>query len=268
MVENKEKNVIIHLGMPKTATTFLQWNVFHYMDVHYLWHIFHKGWIKNIIHYDKDLDLEKAKKKMNKHLKDDKKNLLSEENLYTDYLVKKDDRYIILDRIKHIFPEAKIIFGIRNKEEILLSWYKQYVATGGTHGYEYFLKNHMNQKKLDYEEYIQKLYEYYGKENIFIYKLEEIKNNQEKVIKDMSKFIGIPFPKDYNRKPTNVGYSFETLKASLIINRLFRTKLNPYGIIPFPHFVLPQRIFFQNRFIRKILPQTKITKENLEKINI
>lgn len=268
MDQKNEPKIVIHLGMPKTATTFLQWNVFHYMDVNYLWHIFHKAWIKNIIHYDKKLDLKKAKNKIQKHLKKDKINLLSEENLYTDYLVKKDDRFIILDRIKQIFPEAKIIFGIRNKQEILISWYKQYVATGGTQGYEYFLKNHMNQKKLDYEEYLEKLYEYYGKNNVFIYKLEDIKKNQEQVIREMSEFIGIPFPKDYNRKPSNVGYSLETLKASLIINRMFRTKLNPYGIIPFPHFVLPQRIFFQNRFIRKILPQTKITKENIKKINV
>lgn len=267
MTKKKDKiNIVIHLGMPKTATTFLQWNVFHYLDVNYLWHIFHKNWIKNIIFYDKELDLDHAKSKIEQCLKPDQINLFSEENLYTDYLVKKDDRFILLDRIKYIFPEAKIIFGIRDKKTLLVSWYKQYVATGGTKDYNYFLENIMNKKKLDYKEYLKKLEKYYGKNNIFIYRLEEIQKNQEKVVKNMCRFIGVPFPDDYRRKPTNVGYSLETLKISLIINKIFKTRLNPEGIIPFPNYALPQRIFFQSNIMRKILPQTKITEENLKKI--
>ena len=150
--KNKNLDIIIHPGMPKTATTFLQWNVFHYLkDVNYLWHIFHKPWIKNIIWHEKQVDLEKAKKKFQNYLVEDKVNLLSEENLYMNYLIKKDDRFEILKRIKYLFPKAKIIFGIRNKEEIIISLYKQYVATGGTKSYQYFLDHHINPDKLDYK---------------------------------------------------------------------------------------------------------------------
>ena len=88
------------------------------------------------------------------------------------------------------------------------------------------------------------------------------------MVKNLCSFMNVRFPENYNHKPTNVGYSLETLKMSLLINNLFRTSLNPGGIIPFPNYVLPQRVFFQNALIRKILPQTDITSENLKKMKI
>lgn len=264
---NKTK-IVIHPGMPKSATTFLQWNVFHYMDINYLWHIFHKSWLKDIMDVNKEVDLQKMKEKMQNYLSNDKINLLSEENLYSNYLIKQDDRFIILERIHTIFPDAKIIFGIRKSNELLISYYKQYAATGGTLDFKNFLKKHMNLDKIDHKKYLDKLIKYYEEKNIFTYTLDEMKNNQEQIVRDICKFIGVEFPSNYKRKPTNVGYSLETLKISLFLNRFFRTDLNPKGIIPFPNYVLPQRLFFQSAIMRKLLPQTKITVKNLNELKI
>ena len=57
----REPQVILHIGMQKTATTFLQWNVFHYLDVNYLWHIFYKPFLKGFLDFRKKVDLKKTK---------------------------------------------------------------------------------------------------------------------------------------------------------------------------------------------------------------
>ena len=53
----EEPQVILHIGMQKTATTFLQWNVFHYLDVNYLWHIFYKPFLKGFLDFRKKVEL-------------------------------------------------------------------------------------------------------------------------------------------------------------------------------------------------------------------
>ena len=150
----------------------------------------------------------------------------------------------------------------------MISYYKQYVATGGTLDYKGFLQKHMNMDKVDHKKYLNKLIEYYGRENVFTYTLDDMKKNQEQVVRDISSFMDVEYPSNYKRKPTNVGYSLETLKISLFLNKFFRTDINPKGIIPCPNYILPQRLFFQSATMRKLLPQTKITLKDLENLKV
>jgi len=106
--------IILHVGMHKTGTTFFQWNVFHYLDVNYPWHICYKSWLSDLLNLRKKVDYEKTKTKLSKVLSNQKTNIISEENIYAYQFTKKDDRFERLERIKKVFPEAKIIFGTRN----------------------------------------------------------------------------------------------------------------------------------------------------------
>jgi hypothetical protein len=202
----KKPEIILHVGMHKTGTTFLQWNVFHFVDANYLWHVFYKSWLKNLLNPEKKVNYNKIKDKLSSILKNDKINIISEENIYTYQFTKKDDRFVLLDRIKKVFPEAKIIIGTRKKEENLVSWYVEYVAVGGVLDFQGFLDKYMNLDKLDYEAYIKKLNEYYGKENVFVYSMDELRKNQEGLIKNLCKFMGVDSPKNYRKKPARVGY--------------------------------------------------------------
>jgi hypothetical protein len=259
--------IILHVGMHKTGTTFLQWNVFHFVDANYLWHVFYKSWLKDLLNLDKKVNYDKIKNKLPSILKNDKINILSEENIYTYQFTKKDDRFVLLDRIKKVFPEAKIIFGTRKKEENLVSWYVEYVAVGGILDFQGFLDKHMNQKKLDYEPYINKLNEYYGKENVFVYTLDELRKDQDALIKKICKFMGVKEPEKYRKKPARVGYGPTALKLSLFMNRFFKTPVNKKGLIPCWGPVLPQNIVFHSSIV-KLFPKKKITLEYLKKMKI
>jgi len=262
-----EPQVILHIGMQKTATTFLQWNVFHYLDVNYLWHIFYKPFLKGFLDFRKKVDLKKTKDTFPMYLKEEKVNLISEENLYTSMFSKHDDRLIMLDRVKTVFPKAKIIFGTREKDEILPSWYKEYVAVGGVLNYEDFIDTHMNLDKLDYKPYVEELKNHYGSENVFVYSLDDMKKNQEELITKMCEFMDVETPKDYRKTPARVGYSPIMIKVSLFLNKIFKTPLNNKGLIPWWGPVLPHNILFHSFLFRK-RPQKKLKLDDLKKINV
>jgi len=268
MSKSKGKTeLILHVGMHKTGTTFFQWNVFHYLNVNYLWHIFYRSWAKDLLDLSKKPEFEKIKEKFSERLRSDKINIITEENIYTYQFTKVDDRFELIDRVKKVFPEAKIIFGTRKKEENLVSWYVEYVAVGGVLDFQGFLDKHMNLKKLDYEPYVKKLKELYGEKNVFIYSLEDLRNNQKQVVKEMCKFINVKMPRKYRSKPARVGYGMGLLKLSLFLNRFFKTPLNEKGIIPWWGPILPQNILFHS-FIMKLFPQKKLKIEDLKKLKI
>ena len=264
---SNKTEIILHVGMHKTGTTFFQWNVFHYLGVNYLWHVFYRSWSKDLLDPSKKVDLEKIKENFSKILHKDKINLITEENIYTYQFSKEDDRFILLDRIRQVFPEAKIIFGIRDKDENLISWYIEYVAVGGVLDFQGFLDKHMNLEKLNYEPYVKKLKEHYGEKNVFVYSLEELKKNQDKVVKQMCEFMNVDIPKSYRAKPARVGYGQGILRISLFLNRFFKTPLNKKGIIPCWGPILPQNVFFHS-FIIKFIPQKKVTLDFLKKLKI
>lgn len=264
---SSKPEVVIHPGMHKTGTTFLQWNVFHYVDANYLWHVFYKSGIKDILDTSKEVDIEKVQENFSNLLSNDKVNIISEENIYTYQFSKEDDRFTRLERMKQIFPEAKIVFGARKKEENLISWYVEYVAVGGVLDFNSFLVKHMNLDKLDYEPYIEKLEELYGEKNVLVYTLDDLRKDQDGLVKRICKFINVKPPVNYRKKPARVGYGLGVLKLSLFLNRFFKTPLNPDGIIPFWGPILPQNIVFHS-FLFRLLPRKKITLENLKALKV
>ena len=253
--------------MHKTGTTFLQWNVFHFIDANYLWHIFYKSWLKDVLNLKKEVDYEKVKRNLSKVLRDDKVNIISEENIYTYQFTKKDDRFERLERLKKIFPDAKIIFGTRKPEDSLVSWYVEYVSVGGVLDYQGFIEKHMNFEKLNYEPYIQKLYKLYGRKNVFVYTLNGLRKNQDEVIRNICKFIDVEPPNNYRRKPARVSFGYGLLKLSLFLNRFFKTRVNENGLIPCWGPILPQNILFHSSII-KYFPKKKITMDHLNSLSI
>jgi hypothetical protein len=185
---------------------------------------------------------------------------------------KEDNRFSVLDRIYKIFPDARIILAIRDKEDLLVSWYKQYVASGGVLSFDDLIEDEMNLEIINYEKYIEKLIELYGKENVHIFKFEELIENPKQIIKEICNFIGCKVP-NYKLHKRNIGYGKAEINASLILNRFFKNRLHSRGIPwPYKHIGLPHRLIFQNRIFQRIF-QNKIelkdiikTEETKEKI--
>jgi hypothetical protein len=268
-------NIILHIGIPRTGTTFLQDSVFPNIDDINIVNFYgYKGLIHDVLARREiqkilidieSFDTELAYNEINKFIIEGKFNLITNENIYCKMFKKDDKRFEKIDKIKEIFPKAKIIFGTRNSDDLLLSWYKKYVVNGGVLSYSDFIKEHINMDKINYEKYIEYLKKLFGKENVYIYKFENLKKNANSFVNGICKFIGTETP-NFKRIKRNIGYSFWQTKVSILINNIYKTKLNPNGIIPLKYKYHPHRVIFQSPFFPKILRGQKLKKDNIKNL--
>jgi len=172
------KNLVIHIGLPRTGTTFLQKNVFPNIEnVHFL----HRGVpsnIRNIVSYK---------------VLEGKVNLVSDE-LYTINNFSSTNEvgpFVVADRIYKIFPDAKIILVIREKEDWKRSLYNQYLKSKPSYisfeEWESDILFDFDFKK--YEIYLKKFFK-----EVLVLHYEDMKKEQKRFIKDLCNFIGCKVP--------------------------------------------------------------------------
>jgi hypothetical protein len=267
-------SVIIHIGIQRTGSTFLQHNIFPQLkDVNLVNYHLNKGLksdilgrkdiqviLSNIENYNRDI----VTKKIIRRFETNKINLISNENIYCNMWTKEDNRFKKIEKIKDFFPNAKIIIGTRDEKDLLLSWYKKYIVNGGNKDFNNFLAEVINVEKLRYEKYLQHLIELYDRKNIYVYQFNEMKNDITSFIGELCDFMDVQI-QNFKNKKLNIGYSLWQLKFSKIINNIFKTPLNPNGIIPLKYNWHPHRIVFQSPLFPKQLRGKKVTLKNLNK---
>lgn len=214
-----KKNIYIHLGLPKTATTFLQKNVFRYSkDLHYVTKI--------------PFSSETKKKSI----------LISNEAISGSPQAGKtvERRNKIVKTLSQMYPEAGIIIGIRNKQKWIQSLYKQYIKQGGIKKFDDWYDEIFDQRHLDFDGYLSLLESLFPK--IYVYQLEDFKKDNEKEIKDLCDFLDIAVP-DYDTEPMNVSLDENNIENIRKMNHMFKTSLNPDGVIPSVLKIKPRRIY-------------------------
>ena len=136
-----KNQIIIHIGYPKTGTTWLQNSLF--------------PKIKNYTCVERDFILkelilinafefneQKAQQVFYNQYGNDKNVIISLEGFVgTTYSSDLNGFYSkeVAIRLKKVFPEAKIMIGIRNQLTIIPSTYLQYIRGGGTHNVKNYL---------------------------------------------------------------------------------------------------------------------------------
>ncbi len=146
----------IHVGLHKTATTFLQNSIFPklgetcYLSRPYtqLNHAFNKLQYADDSRYDKQEFLVELSKldRFGKHL------LMSDEMFsgvpHFNYI----NRSVIAQRLQSIFPNASIVLFLRGQNDLILSLHNSWVKNiGGTRTIDSFLK--FPSRSFEYEEY-------------------------------------------------------------------------------------------------------------------
>ena len=259
--------------MQRTGTTFLQYNVFPFIKEVNLVDFNRKDGgvdgdyeIKNFLINIEDYDKSFFGDKVYSHFREDKINLISEENIYCEMFSKEDKRLLKIKKIKEFFPDAKIIFSVRKPERLMVSWYVKYVMKGGVLCFRDYLEKIENVDKFNYEFYIDLLYGLFGESNVYTYALEDLKRDPENIIKDICDFIGVDVP-SFSLEKRNVSYSLGQLKISLILNRLFKTPLNKNGLISVHEGHIPHRYIFNRNFFQQ-LNRRKILIEDLKELDI
>jgi hypothetical protein len=217
--------IIINLGFPKTSTTNLQANFYpNINDINYLGknykeknlELFNElnDFIENRRNFS-NTDLERLIQNFKKYCNDNKKILISQENWILAYQrnnltnkmeivdqeVKLKNLIFILDKInipyKFFFIQRDLKTSIRSlfvtlQDRIRLLFGEKFLS------FDYFL-DHINKKKSDYKDLLllfdtynlRKITKIIPKDKIQLFNYENILNNKEKFIYDLSNYLEI-----------------------------------------------------------------------------
>lgn len=276
------KNIFVHIGYHKTATTWIQENVFNrHPEITYLGKaqeypvpkvidIFHS------LYEDSDVrfSVEENKKRWNAilsklNIKNRKIFGLSDEGLSGGIDWFGGQSLFVADRIKAIFSDynVKIIIGIREQCSMLESFYSEYVRRGGTNSlrrliYSPFSTGRFLLDKLYYYRQIEYYFNKFGRENVFIYLFEEIKGDYAEVVTNLLRFLHLSEIK-VTQIPSKKLHTRLSLPG-LILLRLFNMCFfgpfndNAYFIPISPSVRMVGSFILKFKFIKKIFPKLRL----------
>jgi len=210
MKRENDMDIILHVGLPKTGSTFLARGLFKQSPYVRL--------IENPL--------------MSVLLKEEVVNVISNDGLcgtpWINDARKETDPYLLADRLCRLFPNAKIIIGTREKQDWLNSLYRHYVKYGGHLDFNGFYDNVLDKSFLDVRGYIrlmQHLFSY-----VYVAKFEDLKENPKQFVKQICYFTEIPVP-DIEYKIVNQGWNKKQIKLGLMFNKYFKSRFNPDGFL-------------------------------------
>ena len=181
--------VIFHVGLPKTGTTFLQKEIFPRLPINYKLYWSSKPFT----------------------IKSHTINLLSCESLSGNPLGSMRygglERDVIAHGLSEMFPTAKIIVGLRSKPEWMNSLYSQAMKQGYTKSKVQWYKDFDN-NYLNFSAYINLLRDLFS--DVYVYQFEDLVSNKQKFIEDICRFIGVS-PPEYENKKYNASWSDKKL---------------------------------------------------------
>lgn len=177
-------NVVLHLGLPRTGTTFLQEHVFKKMDINFISKHNPNVVMGNFI--------------VGCFLSDDKVNVISDEILSGD--TNKNNiqcsRETVLLRLKKLFPDARVIVTFRDKKEWVDSIYRHFIGervrTTFVDGFDDWYNNFFNISLLDFDGYKDLIMNNF--DDFLFLDYEELIKDDKGYVKKISDFIGVDVP--------------------------------------------------------------------------
>tara|TARA_B100000965_G_scaffold386741_1_gene389291 strand:+ start:4176 stop:4982 length:807 start_codon:yes stop_codon:yes gene_type:complete len=203
----------LHVGLPRTGTTFLQNSIFNNI---------------NDINFTLKPDLNNFK------IKNNQINLISDEGLLGN--VWGNNRFISVEKIYKEYPEAKIIIGFRKHHKWVQSMYSLYLKRGGSLKVNEFLDLEFNngvldKKQLDFSSLLKEIKNKF-KYKPFVYFLEEIESKDNRLVSDLSNYLGIDIDsKKFNYTVKNKGLNSMQKELCRRINSFFISNYNKNGYV-------------------------------------
>jgi hypothetical protein len=224
---NSMPDRIVHIGFPKTATTYLQWEVFPYlMGIKYVDYNACRDVFPQIISTDiLDHDLETLRRKMEKYEEADKINLYSFESLAgSPYSLKGMNRSLIAETLKKV-GFNKVIITVRSQHNSIDSYYRQYIVHGGTlrfkkwldiHDKRPWMHKHFSLSYLKYDLLVEHYQNLFGKENVYVINSNDFKSDNELSVKKLCDFIGSEGLSKITKENNKVNSSLTNLSTSIL----------------------------------------------------
>ncbi|GAA4826747.1 sulfotransferase [Algivirga pacifica] len=260
-----DNTLYFHIGYHKTATTLLQKNFFSKNDSTALLNDFKNPWSDDLVsHLVKPSLRSFSKERFRQILMEKTKNnkakklVVSSERLSGQPSSGGFDNFIIADRIKSAFPNAKVIIGIRNQKSMILSMYKQLVHEGYRGSIESMLTENywqipsFSKEYLEYDLLLQKYFDLFGAENVLVLPYEQLRKQPEVYFSRLTNFLEIA-PVDINEitsAQVNVSKNHSYLIIRRFLNHVRKTELNPTPIFD----LKTKNINLLTRVVSKLTP--------------
>ena len=237
----------LHIGYPKTGTTFLQQALFpHAQGMNFIRNSVAEE-LDMIAHQDHlNFNPDAVKTSLEKHFRSGK-NLISNESLLGNfYVFKSINNTMIADRLKLLFPNAKIIITIRNQYDLIESLYKQYLHRGGVKKFRDFanFKNggfnaayngwsfSVHITLFDYLKLVQYYENLFGKENTFLIPYELLRKDPQLFAQKLFSWMEVGEIPNFKSEFYNQGYGAAQVRIARFFNRFLKSKFNEEPIIP------------------------------------
>lgn len=225
----------LHIGFPKTGTSFCQKLIFPYFKNAY---------------YNPTYDLDKldeilfnpfSKIKPERKKIDLKPIILSKESYIGSIFFGARDFKSNLEIIKSTFQNVKIIITIRDQTRLINSLYVQYVQQGGYKSLDkflwgkakYFGDDYFNADILRYDIVIKQIEKTFGENNLLVLNYRDLKNDPVDFIKQISRFMNLDI--DTSKIDFNINANKSTPSFFIPIyrrlNPLFKSKFSNWSIL-------------------------------------
>lgn len=232
----------IHIGYPKTATTWLQRHVFsQHPEITYWTSLENMKWIRQLPRlHDFDFHPDTYREEILSSIADNNKIIVvSLESLVGDPFAGGYNSRINADRLHSLFPHAKIVITIRNQLTIIESLYKQYIHEGGSCSLDRFLRLepyrlHFSMNFLLYDRVIEYYFKLFKESSVAVFLYEALKDNPQDFLVDLFSFLGVN-PKESTVDlgvRSNQGMSLLSLYIARFANRFLYSHRNPGPVIP------------------------------------
>ncbi|MEZ4708761.1 MAG: hypothetical protein R3A44_16245 [Caldilineaceae bacterium] len=241
-------NIYLHIGYPKTATTFLQKKIFPCHPAIADWNPRKPQyqWLESIIRqHDFAFDASAIRARVEAMAAEEAATtiVISREILVGDAYGGGRDSRIIADRLHSVFPDAQIIITLRNQLDMIDSLYRQYVCQGGGCRFEQFLN--LSSKliffDLDYLFYARLICYYqalFGADAILVCLYEVFKESPQTFLDDLWIFMSVKpleVPPSAFKSEVNKGMSCPSLWIARFLNRItYSPDFHPDAIVPIP----------------------------------
>jgi len=257
-MSEKENNVVLHVGLPKAGSTFLQKAIFpNISDLFFLGrdnnnlvsqHLDYISWRNPFTR-----DLDKVRDEIDEYLSQQPTSqvLFSREaffgNFYTSFVANRTTA----EALNHVFPSAKVLIVLRRQDRMVESAYKQALHQGHSVTWKSFLGYRrgrfnaadsplqdaspvLDATQLDWYQLVKNYHDFFGRENVLVLPQEMLRKDQEGFLKRFYGFTGFSqyYPAPDEKTRINRGYSYPSALTAIAFNRFLVRPWNSCGFIP------------------------------------
>jgi len=200
--------MLLHIGLHKTATTWLQKHLFQDPAIGFT-SLFTQPELESLIVYPPvfGFDAQAMREEIRRRAQEAEVRglypVITHERFSGSPESGGYDSQYLAERLKQIIPEARVLIVIREQKSMILSFYKQYIWTGGHLALKHYLypPNSPRPEAFIYEQlaydrliaYYQKLY---GQENVCVLPFELFRQSAHDYVSAIAQFCNRPFPDD------------------------------------------------------------------------